>query len=61
MILDVAGSIPVGRPNRLFAKVTKVPLRDLTPVDNLKLLLISLFSLNSRYKLTLSVVFPVGE
>ena len=38
MILDVAGSIPVGRPNRSFAKATRVPLRDLTPADNLALL-----------------------
>ena len=33
MILDVAGSIPVGRPNRSFARATRVPLRDLTPAD----------------------------
>ncbi len=38
MILDVAGSIPVGRPNRSFAKAIRVPLRDLTPADNLALL-----------------------
>lgn len=38
MILDVAGSIPVGRPNRSFARATRVPLRDLTPADDLALL-----------------------
>lgn len=38
MILDVAGSIPVGRPNRSFAKATRVPVRDLVPADELALL-----------------------
>lgn len=38
MILDVAGSIPVGRPNRSFAKATRVPPRDLAPADDLALL-----------------------
>lgn len=38
MILDVAGSIPVGRPNRLSARATRVPLRDLVPADDLALL-----------------------
>lgn len=38
MILDVAGSIPVGRPNRSSIKATRVLPRDLTPSDNLALL-----------------------
>ena len=38
MILDVAGSIPVGRPNPSCTMAIELPLRDLTRSDNLVLL-----------------------
>ncbi len=38
MILDVAGSNPVGRPNRPQTMVPRTPLRDLAPHDELALL-----------------------
>ena len=38
MILDVAGSIPVGRPSRLFVMTEALTLRDLTPQGELVLL-----------------------
>ena len=38
MILDVAGSIPVGRPNRSHNMDARTPTRDLAPSDNLALL-----------------------
>lgn len=38
MILDVAGSIPVGRPNRSYIMHTRAPSRDLVPSDSLALL-----------------------
>lgn len=38
MILDVAGSIPVGRPNRSLALAVRPSVRDLSPRDELALL-----------------------